>query len=112
DIGDEGNVSISPRTVQNLGIRTIEVTQGNTDVGFSAVGAVSIDERTITTVQSRVNGYIERLYVRAQYDDVTRGQPLAEIYAPDWLAAEEEYLALKGSALPGVEELAQAARQR
>ena len=111
-IGDEGNVSINSRTVQNLGIRTVEVTQGNTDGGFSAVGAVSIDERTITTVQSRVNGYIERLYVRAQYDDVTRGQPLAEIYAPDWLAAEEEYLALKGSALPGVEELAQAARQR
>ncbi len=111
-VGDEGDVSISSRTVQNLGIRTVEVTQGNTDVGFNAVGAVSIDERTITTVESRVHGYIERLFVRAQYDDVTRGQPLAEIYAPDWLAAEEEFLALKSSALPGAEELAQAARQR
>ena len=42
-------------------------------MGFSTVGAVSIDERGITTVQSRVNGYIEKLYVRAQYDAVSQG---------------------------------------
>ncbi len=112
EAGDEGKVSISPRTAQNLGIRTAEVTQGNLETRFSAVGAVSVDERMIVTVQSRVNGYIERLYVRAQYDNVVRGQRLAEIYAPDWLAAQEEYLTLKRSTQPGADELAQAARDR
>jgi len=63
-------------------------------------------------VQSRVSGYIEKLYVRAQYDVVTKGQQLVEIYAPDWLSAEEEYLALKQSNQPGAELIAQAARER
>ncbi len=109
---DEGSVKISPRTVQNLGIRTVEVTTGRMSTGLTAVGAVSIDERTMVTVQSRVSGDIEKLHVRAQYDGVARGQPLAEIYAPEWLAAQEEYLALKRSAQTGVSDLAQAARQR
>jgi len=109
---DEGQVSISPRTVQNLGIRTVEVMEGRMDTGLSTVGAVSIDERTLHTVQSRVSGYIEKLHVRAQFDAVARGQPLVEIYAPEWLAAQEEYLALKRSAQPAANELAQATRTR
>jgi len=109
---DEGRVSISPRTAQNLGIRTVEVREGRMDTGLSTVGAVSIDERTLYTVQSRVSGYIEKLHVRAQFDAVARGQPLVEIYAPEWLAAQEEYLALKRSTQPAVAELAQAARGR
>ena len=109
---DTGQVTISPRTMQNLGIRTVEVTTGRMNTGLTTVGAVSIDERTMVTVQSRVSGYIEKLHVRAQYDSVTRGQPLAEIYAPEWLSAQEEYLALKRSARPGTKDLVQAARQR
>ena len=107
-----GRVTISPRTAQNLGIRTVKVQEGRMETGLTTVGAVSIDERTIFTVQSRVSGYIEKLHVRAQYDPVARGQPLAEIYAPEWLAAQEEYLALKRSAQPGAGALAQAARER
>jgi Cu(I)/Ag(I) efflux system membrane fusion protein len=109
---DQGSVTISPRTTQNLGIRTVEVTMGRMNTGLTTVGAVSIDERTMVTVQSRVSGYIEKLHVRAQYDGVAHGQPLAEIYAPEWLAAQEEYLALKRSAQAGAGDLAQAARQR
>jgi membrane fusion protein, copper/silver efflux system len=109
---DGGKVAISPRTVQNLGIRTAQVEPGTLDMGFSAVGSVSIDERGLTAVQSRVNGYVEKLYVRAQYDSVKTGQPLADIYAPEWLSAQDEYLALKRSLQPGADALAQAARER
>jgi Cu(I)/Ag(I) efflux system membrane fusion protein len=112
EASDNGKVTNSPRTLQNLGIRTAEVKPGPLDMGFSTVGAVSIDERGITTVQSRVNGYIEKLYVRAQYDAVSQGQKLLEIYAPDWLSAQEEYLALKRSSQPGADLLAEAARER
>ena len=109
---DEGSVNINPRTVQNLGIRTVEVREGRMDTGIRTTGAVSIDERSMYTVQSRVSGYIEKLQVRAQYDAVARGQPLVEIYAPEWLTAQEEYLALKRSTQPGAGDLAQAARER
>ncbi|MEO8628560.1 MAG: efflux RND transporter periplasmic adaptor subunit [Betaproteobacteria bacterium] len=112
EAGDQGKISISSRTEQNLGIRTATVTQGNIAAGFSTVGAVSIDERGINAVQSRVNGYVEKLHVRAQYDVVTRGQRLVDIYAPDWLAAEEEFLALRRITQPGVDMLAEAARER
>jgi Cu(I)/Ag(I) efflux system membrane fusion protein len=112
EAGDDGKVAISPRTIQNLGVRTAQVKPGALDMGFSTVGAVGIDERGITAVQSRVNGYIEKLYVRAQYDSVRSGQPLAQIYAPDWLSAQDEYLALKRSLQPGADVLARAARER
>ena len=112
EASDNGKIAISPRTLQNLGIRTAEVKPGTLDPGFSTVGAVGIDERGITTVQSRVNGYVEKLYVRAQYDAVSQGQKLLEIYAPDWLSAQEEYLALKRSGQPGADLLAEAARER
>ena len=109
---DEGKVSISPRLIQNFGIRTAEVREGTLDTGFSAVGAVGVDERAIVAVQARSPGYVERLHVRAQYDSVAAGTPLVDLYVPDWLAAEEELLALKASTQPGAPALADAARQR
>ncbi|HZP92857.1 MAG TPA: efflux RND transporter periplasmic adaptor subunit [Burkholderiales bacterium] len=112
EASDAGGVTISPRTIQNLGIRTTEVKEGALDTGFSAVGAVGIDERGITTVQSRASGYVEKLYVTAQYDPVKRGQRLIDLYAPDWLSAENEYLVLKRSRQPGAAALAEAARER
>jgi len=112
EAADEGKLRINPRTVQNLGIRVTEVKDGQLHMGFSVVGTVTIDERSITTVQSRVSGYVEKLHVRAQYDVVTKGQQLADMYAPDWLAAQEEYLALKQSSQPGAQMIAEAARER
>ncbi len=111
DGGDTGSVKISSRVTQNLGIRTAEVTEGAIDRKLQVVGTVAFDERAVVVVQARVNGYIEKLFVRAPLDSVVKGQPLAEIFAPDWIAAQEEYLALKKSASAN-DALRQAARQR
>jgi len=112
DAGAEGGTAISARQVQNFGVRTAIATQGRLDSGFTATGAIGIDERTLVAVQARSQGYVEKLHVRAQYDSVAAGQPLADLYVPEWLAAQEEWLALKGSAQPGVASLADAAKQR
>jgi len=74
-------------------------------------GAVAFDDRAVAVVQARANGFIEKLFVRALLDPVIKGQPLAEILAPEWVAAQEEYLALRNSPLAN-NELRQAARQR
>ena len=111
DSVDTGSVRISPRVVQNLGIRTAVVTSGSINKKLQVVGAVGYDERAVVIVQARVNGYIEKLFVRAPLDRVSKGQPLAEILAPDWVSAQEEYLALKNSPLAN-EGLRMAARQR
>ena len=111
DGGDTGSVKISSRVVQNLGIRTTEVTQGSLDKKVQVVGAVAFDERAVAVVQARVGGFIDKLFVRAPLDAVAKGQPLAEILAPEWVAAQEEYLALKKSPQAN-EAMRQAARQR
>jgi Cu(I)/Ag(I) efflux system membrane fusion protein len=93
--GDEGKVTISPRVQQNLGVRTAEVTRGVLKPSVEAVGSVAFNERDVAVVQARANGYVEKLYVRAPLDPVKKGQALAELYAPEWVAAQEEYLTVK-----------------
>ena len=109
--GDESSVSVSSRVVQNLGMRTAEVKEGALAKSIEAVGAVAFDERSVAVVQARVAGFVEKLFARAPLDPVAKGQALAEILAPEWVAAQEEYLALRRSPLAG-DALHAAARQR
>ena len=109
---DDGKVSISPRVVQNLGVRTAPVVKGSLAQKIDAVGSIAYNERNVAVVQARVAGYIEKLYARAPLDPVRKGQPLVEILAPEWVAAQEEYLALKRMQVPDMDELRSAARQR
>jgi Cu(I)/Ag(I) efflux system membrane fusion protein len=110
--GDEGSVRISPRMQQNLGIRTAEVTRGNIAATVETVGSVAYNERDVALVQARSNGYIEKLHVRAPLDPVRKGQPLADLYVPDWVAAQEEYLTVKRMQDRMAGELLEGARQR
>jgi len=92
---DEGAVAISPRVQQNLGVRVAQVKSGSLSSTIEAVGSVAYNERDVAVVQARSNGFLERLYVRAPLDRVRKGQPLAQLYVPDWVAAQEEYLSAK-----------------
>ena len=110
--GDEGKVSISSRVQQNLGVRTAEVMRGSMAPAVEAVGSVAYNERDVAVVQARANGFVEKLYVRAPLDPVREGQPLAELYVPDWVAAQEEYLSVKRMAGTALEGLREGATQR
>jgi len=110
--GDEGTVTINPRMQQNLGVRLAEVRKGTLAPAVEAVGSVAYNERDVAVVQARSNGFVERLYVRAPLDPVRKGQPLAELYVPDWVAAQEEYLSARRMAGTRLEALVDGARQR
>jgi len=113
DEGDDAaGVSISPRMQQNLGVRTAAVTKGELASVVEAVGSVAYNERDVAVVQARANGYVEKLHVRAALDPVRRGQPLADIYVPDWVAAQEEYLALTRMRDASLDALREGAAQR
>lgn len=103
-------VTISPDVVQSLGIRTAVARMATLAAPVEAVGTVAENERSIHVVQSRVNGYVEKLFVRANLDPVRAGQPLAEVFAPDWVAAQDEYLALRKAGADAA--LLTAARER
>ena len=90
--GGSDEVQIDPRMVQNLGVRTSKVRRGSLASSLETVGVVMANERGYTTVESRVSGWVERLAVRAVNDPVRRGELLAEIYAPELLAAQQEFL--------------------
>jgi Cu(I)/Ag(I) efflux system membrane fusion protein len=92
---DEGTVAISSRVQQNLGVRVAEVKLGTLASTVETVGSVAYNERDVAVVQARSNGFLERLHVRTPLDPVRKGQPLAELYVPDWVAAQEEYLTAK-----------------
>ena len=109
---DEASVNISPRVQQNLGIRTAAVIRGNLTSAVAAVGSVAYNERDVALVQARSNGFLERLYVRAPLDPVHKGQVLAEVYVPEWVAAQEEYLSVRHMQGNGMDSLLGAARQR
>jgi membrane fusion protein, copper/silver efflux system len=112
EAGGEGAVRIDSRVQQNLGIRTAEVMAGSVAPTLEAVGNVAYNERDVAVVQARSNGYLERLYVRAPLDAVKQGQALAELYVPDWVAAQEEYLAVRRMGEGAPAGLLDAARQR
>ena len=110
--GDEGSVTISPRVQQNLGVRTAEVTAGTLAAAVEAVGTVAFNERDQAVVQARSNGFVEKLHVRAPLDPVRKDQPLAELYVPEWVAAQEEYLSVRRMTGTRLEALVDGARQR
>jgi Cu(I)/Ag(I) efflux system membrane fusion protein len=105
-----GSVRINPALTQSLGVRTAEVGMGEFQRKLETVGTVQADERRISVLQSRAAGWLEKLHLRAVNDPVRRDAPVAEIYAPELLAAQEEYLLLLGGT--GGSELAEAARER
>ena len=109
---DQGKIIVSPRIQQNLGVRTAVVTDGTLSSQVSAVGSIAFNERDQATVQARATGYVERLHVRATLDRVTKGQPLLDLYVPDWVAAQDEFLAIKRMQGSDLGSLVDGARQR
>ncbi|WP_205182366.1 MULTISPECIES: efflux RND transporter periplasmic adaptor subunit [Burkholderiaceae] len=107
-----GGVSIDSRVTQNLGIRTVEVKAARMGTVLEAPGNVTIDERSIQVIQARTTGFIQQLGVRATLDPVRKGQTLVTLYAPDWVAAQEEYLAVARSPAGVQGDLADAAKAR
>lgn len=109
EAGAEGGVKVSPTFQQNLGVRFATVRRAETHESFDLVGTTQFDESISEVVQSRVTGYVDRLYARAPMQRIKRGEPIASLFVPDWIGPQEEYLALKRS---GNDTLAAAARQR
>ena len=109
---NSNSVSINPHIQQNLGVRTALVTQADLSPKVVAAGSIAYDERDMTVMQARSNGYAEHVYVRSPSDSVHIGQPLADLYVPDWVAAQEEYLTVKHMPPGGLDNLLDGARQR
>jgi Cu(I)/Ag(I) efflux system membrane fusion protein len=109
DDGDGRTVTIAPEIVQNLGVRTTRSERSRLWRGIDTVGYVDYDESKVSHIHLRTEGWLERLYVESEGERVSRGQRLFDLYAPELVNAQEEYV----QALQlGNRDLAQASRER
>ena len=90
--GSDTAVTISTAKVQRLGVRTEPAAMRALTRTIRAVGTVQADERREWVVSTKFEGWIETLHVNATGQKVRRGDPLMEVYAPELVAAEREYL--------------------
>lgn len=92
DLGHKGVVKIKPHVVNNLGVRSALVEKREVTTEIKTVGYVKYDEDLITHIHPRVEGWIDKLYVKAQGDPLKKGQPLYELYSPALVSAQEELI--------------------
>ena len=119
----DGAVHLTPAQLTTFGVTFGTVQRRTLTTDVRTAGTVVMDEARVATVTPKINGFVERLYVNTTGQPVRRGEPLADIYSPDLIAAEEELLLARHldrtvgeSAVPGVPsssgELLAAARRR
>ncbi|MBI5638190.1 MAG: efflux RND transporter periplasmic adaptor subunit [Nitrospinae bacterium] len=87
-----GGVKINPATEQGIGVRTAPVETRKLSRVVRAAGVVAYDETRVANIQSKTAGWIEHLYVNTTGQRVKKGDYLLEIYSPDLVATEEEFL--------------------
>jgi Cu(I)/Ag(I) efflux system membrane fusion protein len=90
--GGSGTVNISPSRIQQLGVRSEPVEMRSLARILQSVGTVQADERQFFAVNTKFAGWIEKLNVNATGQGVLKGQPLMDVYAPELVAAQQEYL--------------------
>jgi Cu(I)/Ag(I) efflux system membrane fusion protein/cobalt-zinc-cadmium efflux system membrane fusion protein len=87
-----GTIRVDPRVVQNIGVRTMHVERRDLSRTIRAVGRVSYDERLVSHVHTKVQGWVEKLYVEYEGQMVKPDQQLLEIYSPELVSTQEELL--------------------
>jgi Cu(I)/Ag(I) efflux system membrane fusion protein len=87
-----GTVTISPERVQLLGVRTEAAALKSLARPIRAVGTIAADERRLTVVSPRYEGWIQKLLVNTTGQSVQCGQVLLEMYSRDLAVVEQEYL--------------------
>ncbi len=108
---------------QLIGVKTAAVRKIAFERNLRAVGRVVADEKRLRQVTTKIDGYVERLYTNAVGEFVRKGEPLLEIYSPELLASQNEYLVAlaarqrtAGSSVASVagfgDELVESARRR
>ncbi|WP_419657757.1 CusB: cation efflux system protein [Desulfosarcina variabilis str. Montpellier] len=85
-------IRIDPVTRQNMGIRLGRVEKRRLSKTIRTFGTITYDETGLYSVNTKFNGWIETLYVDFLGEPVEKGQPLFDIYSPDLLTAQQEYL--------------------
>lgn len=90
--GKTSSVNIDASVVNNIGVRTAKVEYGSLRPSIRTVGRIEYDEERVANFHLRSSGWIERLSIRAEGEPVEKGALLFEVYSPDLVNAQAEFL--------------------
>ncbi|MDR3568355.1 MAG: efflux RND transporter periplasmic adaptor subunit [Syntrophobacteraceae bacterium] len=93
DEATSGKIHISSAVVQQIGVTTTKATSGPFTKTIQTYGTSTWNETTLVALNTKINGWIEKLDVNVMGQVVRKGQPLIRIYSPELLSAQQEYLA-------------------
>lgn len=107
-------VKIDPVMTQNIGVKTEKAGKRSLTREIRAIGRVAYDERKVTNIHTRYDGWIETMYVNFVGQEVRENEPLADIYSPQLVTTQEEMLlaikyqqTLKDSTFPDISKAAE-----
>ncbi len=120
---DANAIKIDPTVVQNIGVKVDDVTVRKLQRIIRTTGKVQYDETKVYSINTKIMGWVEKLRVDFTGQPVRKGEPLLDLYSPELVSTQEEYLQalryekrMSGSPLAeaqsGAEELAQSAKRR
>ncbi|MBE0576824.1 MAG: efflux RND transporter periplasmic adaptor subunit [Desulfuromonadales bacterium] len=92
-------ISIDPVTSQNMGVRVSPVVRKDLSRTVSTVGLVAYEESKQFSINSKIDGWVERLYASETGQFVKKGSPLLEIYSPALVSAQEEFLLARNNSV-------------
>lgn len=111
NVNGYANVKVAPDRQQLIGVQTGMTEMRSLGRAVRTVGRVAVDETRLYKINTKFDGYIEKLYVNVTGQQIRKGQPLFSVYSPDLLATQQEYL-LAMRAAKQSPSLLEAARQR
>lgn len=85
-------IKIDPVVVQNIGVKVEDVAKRKLNKTIRTVGKVDYDERRVYSVNSKIMGWVEKLHVDYTGKLIHKGEPLMELYSPELVSTQEEYL--------------------
>ena len=92
EAGKNSSVTIAPEVIQNLGIRTATAERSRLWRSIDTVGYVDYDESKVSHIHLRTEGWIENLVVQSEGERVSRGDRLFDLYSPELVNAQEEFI--------------------
>ncbi|MGH7719821.1 MAG: efflux RND transporter periplasmic adaptor subunit [Gemmatimonadaceae bacterium] len=108
-MGDDGSVTLAADQIRTFGVTFGTVAMRTLENNVRTVGVVALDETRVVQVASKIGGFVELLYADFTGQPVRSGQPLLELYSPDFLSGQQELLlaaqleeSLGRSGIPGV----------
>jgi Cu(I)/Ag(I) efflux system membrane fusion protein/cobalt-zinc-cadmium efflux system membrane fusion protein len=87
-----GIVTIDPEVQQNMNIKTAAVEVKELLSKIVTNGVLQTNEKSEYIVTTRINGWVEKLYINYTGQSVSKGSKLMDIYSPDLVSAQQELL--------------------